>query len=749
MKRYFYFSFLSLMFTVNATAQVVVFSDDFESGLGNWTYTGLWNTTTAEAYSPSNCFTDSPDGNYPDMFSSSATLAVDIDLSTALDADVQMQALVDLENGFDYVYLDASTDGGDSWINIFIFNGEDMFTWTLYDIPLGAFVGSSTVRLRFRFESDAAYNVDGLYIDDITVTKYNVDASPPLILHTPTNLYEGTLGPNTLQAELIDASEIASTSLWYNTDGGAYIAVAGINVVDDTYVYEVPELTPGTWVSYYIEATDNFFMPNTAISPTYEYIAGNYIGYDDGVIDFVADIGTLSITGYVSAAVKISLTGETDVVSAIIQNYTDYMRPNDDIQFHIWADDGTGYPGDDLIAPFYVTPEPTLDEPNRGTRIDLRGITELEGIYGDVFIGYTVPGGVAWSSYTSTFAFNRSYVQTGFGWSELIGDFHFRVVTTELTGAPEALYSYTAVAEPTINFNDESTNAPSEWFWDFGDGTTSTEENPTHTFLSNGSFNVCLTATNAISSDTYCDFVVVDIYATPVVNFSFTGDPIVTFTDLSLNEPTSWDWDFGDGGTSTIQDPIYTFATDGTFEVCLTATNTEGSASVCKDVTITNTPKVPVVDFSFVISGTSVTFTDLSTNTPDYWNWDFGDGGSSTEQNPSHFYAVPEPITVCLTAGNVAGENFSCKLIAFNEIVSLNALNFELSPNPASTNLNIINNFDTKGNGAILNHLGQQLQLFTINNSTVIDVSHLPEGLYFIQIKTAGKTGLQPFIVQH
>lgn len=749
MKRNLYFSILCLLLTLQSTAQVVAFSDDFEGGLGNWTYTGLWNTTTAEAYSPSNCFTDSPDGNYLDVFSSSATLAVDIDLSTALDADVQMQALVDLENGFDYVYLDASTDGGGAWTNIYTFNGEDMMTWTLYDIPLGAFVGSAEVRLRFRFESDAAYNADGLYLDDIVVTKYNVDASPPLILHTPTNLYEGTLGPNTLQADLIDASAIASTTLWYNTDGGAFTAIDGINVVGDSYVYEVPELAPGTWVSYYIEATDDFFMPNTAISPTYEYIAGNYIGYDDGVIDFVADIGTLSVTGYVSAAVKISLTGETDVVTAIIQNYTDYMRPNDDIQFHIWEDDGTGYPGDDLVTPFYVTPEPTLDEPNRGTRIDLRGFTELEGIFGDVFIGYTVPGGVAWSSYTSTFAVNRSYVQTGFGWSELTGDFHFRVVTSELTGAPEALYSYTAAAEPTINFNDESTNSPTSWFWDFGDGTTSTEENPTHTFLSNGSFNVCLTATNAISSDTYCDFVVVDIYATPVANFSFTGDPTVTFTDLSLNEPTSWDWEFGDGGTSTIQDPVYTFIADGTFEVCLTATNTEGSATVCKDVIITNTPKIPVVDFSYIITGTNVTFTDLSTNTPDYWNWDFGDGGSSTEQNPSHFYAVPESITVCLTAGNVAGENFTCKLIAFNGVTTLNTLQFDISPNPASTNLTINTDFSENGTGNILNHLGQQLHSFVIEPTTIIDVRELPEGLYFIQIISEEKAGIQAFVVQH
>lgn len=749
MKKYLYLSLICLLTAFSSNAQIVVFSDDFESGLANWTVTGLWNTTTEAAFSPNNSFTDSPGGNYLDVFSSEATMAVDIDLSAALDADVQLEAQLDLENGFDYVYMDASTDGGGAWTNIYVFNGEDLITWTHYAIPIGAFVGSPNVRLRFRFESDAAYNADGIHFDDIVVRTYNVDASPPLILHTATNLYEGTLGPNNLTAELIDASDIASTSLWYSADGGAYTAVAGINVVDDTYVYEVPELAPGTWVSYYIEATDDFFMPNTAISPTYEYIAGNYVGYDDGAIDFVADIGTLSLTGYVSAAVRVTLTGETDVVTAIIQNYTDYMRPNDPIQFHVWADDGTGYPGADLIAPFYVTPEPTLDEPNRGTRVDLRGTVELEGIYGDVFVGYTVPGGLAWLSYTSTLVTNRTFMQTGFGWTEFFGDIHFRVVTSALTGAPEALYSYTAVAEPLVNFTDLSTNSPTSWYWDFADGTTSTLENPVHTFLSNGSFNVCLTATNAIASDTYCDLVLIDIYATPVANFSFAGDPTVTFTDLSLNEPTSWAWDFGDGATSTLQDPIHTYATDGTFEVCLEATNTEGSATVCKDVTIGNTPKVPVVDFSYSISGTNVTFTDLSTNTPDYWSWDFGDGTTSAIQNPSHFYAVPEAVTVCLTAGNVAGENFTCKIIDFNSINSLNNLNFTIAPNPADALINIDLPLAITGNGLVINNLGQTMFSFLLEGKTNINVANLPEGLYFIQIEADGATGTQAFVIQH
>lgn len=731
-----------------SSAQTVMFFDDFEAGLANWEVTGLWNTTAAEAYSPVNCLTDSPDGNYPDMFSSSATMIVGADLSTALDADIQFQALVDLETAFDYVYVDASGDAGASWTNVYIMNGEDLFTWTLYTIPIGAFVGNPDVRVRFRFESDAAYNVDGLYIDDFTITKYNIDVSPPLILHTPTNLYEGTLGPNTLSAEIVDASGIYSTTLYYNVDGGAFSAISGINIGGDTYVFEIPEYAPGAWISYYIEAVDGFGIPNTAITPTHEYIAGNYISYDDGAIDFVADIGTLSMTGYVSAAVKVSLAGVTDVVTAIIQNYTDYMRPNDPIRFHVWADDG-GFPGDDLITPFYVTPEPTLLEPNRGTRVDLRGVAELEGIIGDVFVGYDVPGGVAWISYTSTGVINRSYVQTGFGWSEFYGDFHFRAVTTELEGAPEALFSYTAAAEPTINFTDESTNAPTSWYWDFADGYTSTVENPVHTYMANGIYNVCLTATNFVASDTYCELISIDTYATPVADFSYTGDPTVTFTDLSLNDPTAWAWDFADGTTSDLQDPVHTYTVDGLYNVCLTASNAEGSANVCKLVNISNTPKVPVVDFTWSISGTTVSFTDLSTNAPDYWDWDFGDGGSSTEQDPSHFYPAPSSYTVCLTAGNVAGESMTCKVIDFNSVEDLEGVTVSVAPVPATDVLTVQLNNTGSYLIDIFSITGAHMLSTQLNGTlAAINVQHFAPGQYVLRIQHDAQSMAVPFTKQ-
>ncbi len=163
---------------------------------------------------------------------------------------------------------------------------------------------------------------------------------------------------------------------------------------------------------------------------------------------------------------------------------------------------------------------------------------------------------------------------------------------------------------------------------------------------------------------------------TPVADFS--GSPIsgdapltVSFTDLSANNPDSWSWDFGDGGTSTAQNPSYTYNTAGTYTVTLTASNCAGSDVVTKVdyITVSEPPcteTTPVADFSgSPTSGDApltVSFTDLSTNNPDTWSWDFGDGGTSTTQNPSYTYNSAGTYTVTLTAGNCAGSNMATKV---------------------------------------------------------------------------------------
>jgi PKD repeat protein len=135
----------------------------------------------------------------------------------------------------------------------------------------------------------------------------------------------------------------------------------------------------------------------------------------------------------------------------------------------------------------------------------------------------------------------------------------------------------------------------------------------------------------------------------------------VQFLDYSTNTPVSWVWSFGDGNTSTLENPSHTYTIPGTYTVTLTATNTAGSNTVTKSGYITVTYVVPVTGFtSNVTTGTTplyVQFTDISTSTPTSWSWTFGDGGTSTLQNPVYEYTDEGTYTVSLTATNSAGSN--------------------------------------------------------------------------------------------
>ncbi|MDZ7777706.1 MAG: PKD domain-containing protein [Bacteroidales bacterium] len=132
--------------------------------------------------------------------------------------------------------------------------------------------------------------------------------------------------------------------------------------------------------------------------------------------------------------------------------------------------------------------------------------------------------------------------------------------------APVAAFSAdkTSVEEDTsIPFTDESTGEPTEWQWDFGDGNTSAEQNPTHTYVSEGTYDVELTVSNEEGSDSESKTNYITVNAAgsvPVAAFtanqtSIEEGGIIEFTDQSTNNPTSWSWDFGDGSTSSQQNP--------------------------------------------------------------------------------------------------------------------------------------------------------------------------------------------------
>ncbi len=146
----------------------------------------------------------------------------------------------------------------------------------------------------------------------------------------------------------------------------------------------------------------------------------------------------------------------------------------------------------------------------------------------------------------------------------------------------------------------------------------------------------------------------------PTAMFSVVTDGLMaTFTDESTGGATSWAWDFGDGaGTSTEQNPVYTYALDGTYTVMLTATNDAGSSDYSMDVTVAMGGVAPTAMFTYTADMLVATFMDASTGDPTMWAWDFGDGaGTSAEQNPMYTYAAAGTYTVALTASNDTGSD--------------------------------------------------------------------------------------------
>lgn len=153
----------------------------------------------------------------------------------------------------------------------------------------------------------------------------------------------------------------------------------------------------------------------------------------------------------------------------------------------------------------------------------------------------------------------------------------------------------------TVAFTDNSHPGPSgpitAWAWEFGDGGTSSSQNPTHAYASTGNYSVRLTVTGSGSDGTASITSPITVLDTGVLNsyFSYSVSGLaVTFTDLSVAGPsgpiTAWAWDFGDSNTSTSQNPSNTYAAAGTYTVTLTVTGTapDGTAESSQTVTVTN-----------------------------------------------------------------------------------------------------------------------------------------------------------------
>ncbi len=203
-----------------------------------------------------------------------------------------------------------------------------------------------------------------------------------------------------------------------------------------------------------------------------------------------------------------------------------------------------------------------------------------------------------------------------------------------------------------IQFTDNSTGSITDWDWVFGDGGTSTEQNPAYTYTSTGSFTITLTVSDGTNSDNFS--LTITVFALPIAHFSTNPVPIgcrpftLNFQDLSVvgdASITQWTWSFGDGGTSTEQNPVYTYTLTDNYTVSLQVVDANGCESVMNIIVdYVHVKDPPVVDFTANQTFSCepplfVQFTNNSTGNGSLtYFWDFGDSNTSVLKNPSNQY---------------------------------------------------------------------------------------------------------------
>lgn len=203
----------------------------------------------------------------------------------------------------------------------------------------------------------------------------------------------------------------------------------------------------------------------------------------------------------------------------------------------------------------------------------------------------------------------------------------------------------------------------STYEWHFGDGTTSTEQIAYHSYADTGSYNAFAIATNSCGRvDTIQTVVSISNTNIPKPWFNVDEDHVCAETELDFvysdnsnrAQTYTYQWDFRDGTTSSMQNPEHFYATGGDYNVKLVVTSGCGSDSSFRLIKVVNPITAFSVSQNIVQENGSVNFTNHSQNASVYL-WDFGDNTTATTTNPSHTYTTQGTYIVTLTASNSFG----------------------------------------------------------------------------------------------
>lgn len=285
----------------------------------------------------------------------------------------------------------------------------------------------------------------------------------------------------------------------------------------------------------------------------------------------------------------------------------------------------------------------------------------------------------------------------------------------EIPDFPIASFEFDSVCRnSTTSFSDLSTIASgtiSSWEWDFDDGNLNTNASPTHTFVNDGTYDVQLITTSDIGCrDTINESVTV--YPNPLTSYTVDdvclNEPSVFVNSSAINTPdniTTYNWSFGDGNTSILENPNHIYATEGTFNVKLILESNNG----CLDSMLTTTRVNPKPTAAYNVNDDCVNiaaqFTDnstISSGNITNWEWDFDDASPyDFNQNPSHFYTSDGLYNPTLIVTSDFGCKDTIELITNRHAIP--DVNFSALPVCQYDSMNFINNTTINAPSTITN----------------------------------------------
>jgi gliding motility-associated-like protein len=271
--------------------------------------------------------------------------------------------------------------------------------------------------------------------------------------------------------------------------------------------------------------------------------------------------------------------------------------------------------------------------------------------------------------------------------------------TPQVTADFTTINSTTGCGSLVVEFKDLSLGSPTAWLWDFGNGNTSTLENPIAIYSNAGSYDVILIVYDSLSSNEKIVSAYINVYENPVAAFQVNSAtngcvPLTTsFVDVSVSNTAivSWQWDFGDGGSSSLQNPIYTYLNDGYYSISLYVEDINGCQNLVTLINLLEVKSMPIADFTndtyFSCDSSAIVSFENNTIMASTFLWDFGDGTTSNMNNPTHIFSTGV-FSVTLYANNEGCIDTLIKTDAI-EVVGSSALDFIVDTNSGCEGLSV------------------------------------------------------------